>query len=364
MSAGGSTLVVLCFSRLSAVWEEGSMKEEEAVEDPQNCDINDNSLSLGGITVCVPRDSYPLGIFVLRVFCRPDRPITETICLRRSVGHLVRLHFCLKPSAAALVGLVRYILNWCGFFAIFISLWIDSTRPQPWHGRSSFSFPNLTSFDHLTSVSQADLLPVSRLQYWQPPSWTAGPFHTVESSDHFDSLHHVQLWSPPLMSSCSALVASSRSSSLPARHHASGFLARFPMSSCPFRSIGSMLRQGKFKLGQNVWFVKQCCQVAEISAKKLKMGRGKIKLAGRICGRILAEFYQKWRKRGRRILYKKDRYLTVLTHFQRQKKKNLNLFSNWPFVCMLNWRFLSNWPNFFQNWPNFFIYWPENNFVT
>jgi hypothetical protein len=36
-----------------------------------------------------------------------------------------------------------------------------------------------------------------------------------------------------------------------------------------------------------------CCQVAEISARKLKRGQGKIKLAGRICGRILAEFDQK-----------------------------------------------------------------------
>jgi hypothetical protein len=42
----------------------------------------------------------------------------------------------------------------------------------------------------------------------------------------------------------------------------------------------------------------QCCQAAEISAKKLIRGRKKIKLAGKSCGRILAEFYQKWQKRG------------------------------------------------------------------
>jgi hypothetical protein len=34
----------------------------------------------------------------------------------------------------------------------------------------------------------------------------------------------------------------------------------------------------------------QCCQVAEIPAKKLKRGRRKNKLAERICGRILADF--------------------------------------------------------------------------
>jgi hypothetical protein len=37
----------------------------------------------------------------------------------------------------------------------------------------------------------------------------------------------------------------------------------------------------------------QCCQVAEISAKKLKRGRRKIKLAGRNDVRIFSKFYQK-----------------------------------------------------------------------
>jgi hypothetical protein len=59
----------------------------------------------------------------------------------------------------------------------------------------------------------------------------------------------------------------------------------------------------------------QCCQVAAISAKKLKRGRRKIKLAGRICGRILAEFYLKWQKMGRKVFSKEIPYLTVLTHF-------------------------------------------------
>jgi hypothetical protein len=47
----------------------------------------------------------------------------------------------------------------------------------------------------------------------------------------------------------------------------------------------------------------QCCQLAEIPAKKLKRGLGKRKLAGRICGRTLAEFCQKWQKRGRRTVW-------------------------------------------------------------
>jgi hypothetical protein len=38
--------------------------------------------------------------------------------------------------------------------------------------------------------------------------------------------------------------------------------------------------------------------VAEIPAKKLKRGRRKKKLAERICGRILAEFYQKVAEKG------------------------------------------------------------------
>jgi hypothetical protein len=40
--------------------------------------------------------------------------------------------------------------------------------------------------------------------------------------------------------------------------------------------------------------------MAETSGKKLKRGRRKIKLAGRIGGRILPDFDQKRQKRGRR----------------------------------------------------------------
>ncbi len=52
----------------------------------------------------------------------------------------------------------------------------------------------------------------------------------------------------------------------------------------------------------------QCCQVAEIPAKKLKRGRRKKKLAERICGRILADFIKKWQKRGRRKFSKEVPY--------------------------------------------------------
>jgi hypothetical protein len=44
--------------------------------------------------------------------------------------------------------------------------------------------------------------------------------------------------------------------------------------------------------------------VAEIPAKKLKRGRRKKK----ICGRILADFTKKWQKRGRRKFSKEVPY--------------------------------------------------------
>jgi hypothetical protein len=52
----------------------------------------------------------------------------------------------------------------------------------------------------------------------------------------------------------------------------------------------------------------QCCQVAEIPAKKLKRGRRKKKLAERICGRIVADFTKKWQKKGRRKFSKEVPY--------------------------------------------------------
>jgi hypothetical protein len=44
----------------------------------------------------------------------------------------------------------------------------------------------------------------------------------------------------------------------------------------------------------------QFCRVAEIPAKKLKRGRGKKELPGRIRGRILAEFWPNFTKSGRK----------------------------------------------------------------
>jgi hypothetical protein len=46
--------------------------------------------------------------------------------------------------------------------------------------------------------------------------------------------------------------------------------------------------------------------VAEIPAEKFKRGWGKGKLAGRICGRILAEFCQRWQERGEIKLSQED----------------------------------------------------------
>jgi hypothetical protein len=60
----------------------------------------------------------------------------------------------------------------------------------------------------------------------------------------------------------------------------------------------------------------QCCQVAKIPAKKFKRGLEKKELAGRIHGRILAEFYQKYQKRGQRKFSKEIPYFTVMTNIQ------------------------------------------------
>jgi hypothetical protein len=70
----------------------------------------------------------------------------------------------------------------------------------------------------------------------------------------------------------------------------------------------------------------QCCQVAEISAKKLKRGRGK-KSAGKVSGRILAEFYQKWQKRGQRIFSTKVPYFNGMDILS-ETKKNVNFIAN------------------------------------
>jgi hypothetical protein len=54
-----------------------------------------------------------------------------------------------------------------------------------------------------------------------------------------------------------------------------------------------------FRLAVHIYIhTYQCCHVAEISAKKLKRGQRKIMLAGRIYGRISAEFLRKVAEKG------------------------------------------------------------------
>ncbi len=56
--------------------------------------------------------------------------------------------------------------------------------------------------------------------------------------------------------------------------------------------------------------------MAEIPAKKLKRGRRKKKLAERICGRILAEFYQKVAEKGPQKNFKRSSlFLAMITTF-------------------------------------------------
>jgi hypothetical protein len=62
--------------------------------------------------------------------------------------------------------------------------------------------------------------------------------------------------------------------------------------------------------------VSQCCQVAESPAKKLKRGRRKKKLAEKICGRILAEFYQKVAEKGPQKIFKRSSlFLAMITTY-------------------------------------------------
>ncbi len=66
----------------------------------------------------------------------------------------------------------------------------------------------------------------------------------------------------------------------------------------------------------------QCCQVAEIPAKKLKRGRRKKKLAERICGRILADFYQKVAEKGPQKIFKRSSlFLAVITTYSVHQDK-------------------------------------------
>jgi hypothetical protein len=56
--------------------------------------------------------------------------------------------------------------------------------------------------------------------------------------------------------------------------------------------------------------------VAEILAKKLKRGHRKKKLAERICGRILAEFYQKVAEKGPQKIFKRSSlFLAIITKY-------------------------------------------------
>jgi hypothetical protein len=56
--------------------------------------------------------------------------------------------------------------------------------------------------------------------------------------------------------------------------------------------------------------------VAEIPAKKLERGRRKKKLAERICGRILAEFYQKVAEKGPQKIFKRSfLFLAMITTY-------------------------------------------------
>ena len=47
---------------------------------------------------------------------------------------------------------------------------------------------------------------------------------------------------------------------------------------------------------------RQCCQVAENSENRKKMGCKKYILAKVFCGRMAQSFGQKWQKRGRELL--------------------------------------------------------------
>ncbi len=80
-----------------------------------------------------------------------------------------------------------------------------------------------------------------------------------------------------------------------------------------FVNLGDVIRSQVSLLINN----EQCCQVAEIPAKKkLKRGRRKKKLAERICGRILAEFYKKVAEKGPQKIFKRSSlFLAIITMY-------------------------------------------------
>ncbi len=65
----------------------------------------------------------------------------------------------------------------------------------------------------------------------------------------------------------------------------------------------------------------------------------------------MAEFYQKWQKRDRRIFSKEILYLTVLTHFQRQRKTLTSFWIDPSCVCRIG--VFVQLGELFPNWPNF-----------
>jgi hypothetical protein len=60
----------------------------------------------------------------------------------------------------------------------------------------------------------------------------------------------------------------------------------------------------------------QLLPVGRNFGQKAQKGPGKIELAGRLGGRILAEFYVKWQKKGQREFSKEVPSLTVLNTFR------------------------------------------------
>ncbi len=101
----------------------------------------------------------------------------------------------------------------------------------------------------------------------------------------------------------------------------------------------------------------------EIPAKKLKRGQRKKKLAGRNCGRILAEFCQKWQKRGRIHFLKNFLLLQVMKNAQRQWQNFIYNFVD-PSAERCFAFYVKIGRTFARIGWHFFMYWPENNFGT
>ncbi len=93
----------------------------------------------------------------------------------------------------------------------------------------------------------------------------------------------------------------------------------FSLSDILLQKVIKYIKDKGFSWTQFILSVRQCCQVAEIPAKKLKRGRRKKKLAERICGWILAEFYKKAAEKGLQKIFKRSSlFLAMITTY------------NWP----------------------------------